>query len=90
VTAGRRSGTADRSRALPFTVALRDWFPLPHEDAAMERSPERSSGTGKPTQKSANEAREGVVGHNVRYVLLFGLAGAIVAFAVVYGYFFAH
>jgi hypothetical protein len=89
VTAGRRSGTADRSRALKLTVALRDCFP-PHEDAAMERSPERSSGTGKPTQKSANEAREGVVGHNVRYMLLFGLAGVIVAFAIVYGYFFAH
>jgi len=54
------------------------------------RSAERSSGTGKPIEKSANEAREGVVGHNVRYMLLFGLAGVIVAFATVYGYFFAH
>ncbi len=54
------------------------------------RSAEQSSGTGKPIEKSANEAREGVVGHNVRYMLLFGLAGVIVAFAIVYGYFFAH
>jgi len=64
---------------------------LLHQDAAMEpRSAEQSSGTGKPIEKSANEAREGVVGHNVRYMLLFGLAGVIVAFAIVYGYFFAH
>ena len=54
------------------------------------RSAEQSSGTGKPTEKSADEAREGVVGHNVRYMLGFGLAGAILAFAIVYGYFFAH
>ena len=54
------------------------------------RSPEQSSGSGKPMQKSANHAREGVVGHNVRYMLVFGLAGVIVAFAIVYTYFFAH
>jgi hypothetical protein len=41
-------------------------------------------------EKSADEASEGVVGHNVRYMLVFGLAGVILAFAIVYGYFFAH
>jgi hypothetical protein len=41
-------------------------------------------------EKSADEARESVVGHNVRYMLGFGLAGVILAFAIVYGYFFAH
>ena len=41
-------------------------------------------------EKSANEAREGVVGHNVRYMLVFGLTGVIVAFAIVYGYFFGY
>jgi hypothetical protein len=30
------------------------------------------------------EARSGVTGHNVRYVLLYGLVGVVVAFAVVY------
>jgi hypothetical protein len=70
---------------------LRDCRPIPHEDAAMEsRSAEQSSGAGKPIEKSADEPREGVVGHNVRYVLGFGLAGVILAFAIVYGYFFAH
>jgi hypothetical protein len=42
-----------------------------------------------PAKKSADEAREGVTGHNVRYVLLFGLAGVIVAFIIVYAYYFA-
>jgi hypothetical protein len=37
-----------------------------------------------PVVKSANEAREGVTGHNVRYVLAFGVAGVVLAFAVVY------
>ena len=33
------------------------------------------------TKLPTNEARAGVTGHNVRYVLAFGLAGVIVAFA---------
>jgi hypothetical protein len=77
--------------ALTPAARLRDCFPILHEGAAMEpRFPEQSSGTRKPVEKSTNEAREGVVGHNVRYMLVFGLAGVIVAFAIVYGYFFAH
>jgi hypothetical protein len=36
---------------------------------------------------SKTEARQGVTGHNVRYVLGFGLTAIIVAFAVIY---FAH
>jgi hypothetical protein len=38
--------------------------------------------------KTATEARQGVTGHNVRYVLGFGVLAIIVAFAVVYGYYF--
>ncbi len=35
------------------------------------------------------DARQGVTGHNVRYVLGFGLAAVIVAFAVIlFSYFF--
>jgi hypothetical protein len=29
-------------------------------------------------------ARQGVTGHNVRYVLVFGIAGAIICFWIVY------
>jgi hypothetical protein len=36
----------------------------------------------------APRARQGVTGHNVRYVLGFGLVGIIVAFLVVYLIFF--
>jgi hypothetical protein len=38
--------------------------------------------------KSAIEAREGVTGHNVRYVLLVSLAGIIVAFGALWFYYF--
>jgi hypothetical protein len=37
-----------------------------------------------PTQ----EARQGVTGHNVRYVLGIGIAAVIVAFAVLYAIYF--
>jgi hypothetical protein len=35
----------------------------------------------KPEVVTTTEARAGVTGHNVRYVLLFGLGGVIVVFA---------
>jgi hypothetical protein len=37
--------------------------------------------------KSTDEARAGVTGHRVRYVLVFGLAGVILAFAALGVYF---
>jgi hypothetical protein len=37
-----------------------------------------------PTQR----ARQGVTGQNVRYVLGFGLAGAIIVFALIYWIYF--
>jgi hypothetical protein len=39
--------------------------------------------------RSAVEAREGVTGHNVRYVLGIGLAAIVIAFAVIYAVYFA-
>jgi len=36
-----------------------------------------------PTVLPTDEARQGVTGHNVRYVLGFGLAGAVIAFGVI-------
>jgi hypothetical protein len=33
-------------------------------------------------ERSTTEARQGVTGHNVRYVLLFGILGTVLAFAV--------
>ena len=46
-----------------------------------------ASAGGAPV-KSATEARQGVTGHNVRYVLGLGALAVIVAFAVIYGYYF--
>jgi hypothetical protein len=40
-----------------------------------------------PVVKSTDEARAGVTGHKVRYVLGFGLAGVILAFLVLGLYF---
>jgi Flp pilus assembly protein TadB len=39
-------------------------------------------------EQSQTEARAGVTGHNVRYVLVAGTAGVIVAFVIVWLYFF--
>ena len=46
---------------------------------------------GAPEQRRALskvEARQGVTGHNVRYVLGFGLAAVIIVFAAVYLFYF--
>jgi hypothetical protein len=40
------------------------------------------------TEISTTRARQGVTGHNVRYVLAFGLLGIVAAFAIVYVMFF--
>ena len=41
----------------------------------------------KSVVETTTEARAGVTGHNVRYVLIFGLGGVIVAFTVILMYF---
>lgn len=38
---------------------------------------------------TATQARQGVTGHNVRYMLGFGLAGVIVIFAIIWLVYFA-
>jgi hypothetical protein len=48
---------------------------------------DRTNTTSAPT-KTPTEARAGVTGHNVRYVLAFGLGGVIVLFAIVWVTFF--
>jgi hypothetical protein len=40
-----------------------------------------------PLVKPKNEARAGVTGHHVRYVLVFGLIGIILAFSLLALYF---
>jgi hypothetical protein len=38
--------------------------------------------------ETTTEARGGVTGHNVRYVLAFGLAGVIIAFLIIALYYY--
>ncbi len=42
-----------------------------------------------PLVKSSTEAREGVTGHSVRYVLIVSLCGIILLFAGLWLYFFS-
>lgn len=44
---------------------------------------DRNNAAASGPQKSATQARAGVTGHNVRYVLAFGLGGAIVVLGIV-------
>lgn len=55
-------------------------------------SPQDRTGFGRREPRTVvptEEARQGVTGHNVRYVLGIGIAAAIVAFAALYVIYFA-
>jgi len=63
---------------------------------AADRAPEYPPGAGEQVStgnyaatETRTEARQGVTGHNARYVLLFGTGGVIVAFALIYAVFWA-
>jgi len=43
----------------------------------------------EPVKRSTTQARQGVTGHNVRYVLAAGVAGVVVLFAIVYMIYFS-
>ena len=43
---------------------------------------------GEQTVETTTEARQGVTGHNVRYVLVWSTVGVIVSFVIVYSLFF--
>lgn len=57
---------------------------MPHPEP-LPRQPDELANTSSAT----NKVRQGVTGHNVRYVLLFGTAGAVLAFIFVYVAFFS-
>jgi hypothetical protein len=54
---------------------------VPDQIAPEYKEADRRSG---PNQENTERARAGVTGHNVRYVLSFGLLAVIIAFAIVY------
>jgi hypothetical protein len=43
---------------------------------------------GAQIVETTTEARQGVTGHNVRYVLAFGIGGVVVTFVILYFAFF--
>ena len=55
---------------------------------AMDFRIQRSPGEGDPIEKSATEARQGVTGHNVRYVLAISLGAAVLVLACLWLVFF--
>ena len=57
-------------------------MPSPAQEAQREQT-ERQR-----VELPAQNARQGATGHNVRYVLGFGLAAVIIAFAVIYSIYF--
>lgn len=67
----------------PREPLLRDPPPRPQKDEWSERE------TVHTTVVSAQDARDAAVGHNVRYVLAFGLAGIVIVFVAVYLAYFA-
>lgn len=54
---------------------------MPDRRAPEYKDADRRTGQGRV---SAERARAGVTGHNVRYVLGFGLAAVIIAFVIAY------
>jgi hypothetical protein len=51
-----------------------------YKEAERQAVPQQTSPPVVPTP----QARAGVTGHNVRYVLAFGIAAVVVAFLIVY------
>jgi Flp pilus assembly protein TadB len=69
-----------RSKVQELTLRTSVIVAAERRRSSMSASHDDEHRTVAPTQ----QARQGVTGHNVRYVLGFGLIGVIVVFAVVY------
>jgi hypothetical protein len=65
--------------------ALKDTFPA-SDPLSVEQPAPRDVGRAKAL--TTVDVRQGITGHNVRYVLFFGLAGATIALTLVYFLYF--
>ena len=65
-----------------------DRAPDYHDTADEAPTPPPALAGGVAPALEPNEARQGATHHNVRYVLGFGVAGVVIAFAIVYFAFF--
>ena len=61
--------------------------PRPGSAAPMAGTERDELATDDATS-ATNRTRQGVTGHNVRYVLLLGIVGVVIAFVLVYAAFF--
>jgi hypothetical protein len=61
--------------------ALKDTFPASDAVAMIEPA---GAPVERPVVENKVEARQGVTGHNVRYVLAYGIAGTVIAFIIIY------
>ncbi len=68
-------------REAALDAALKDSFPASDPIALEQPAPPEPE---QPLRVPTVRARQGVTGHNVRRVLLFGTMGVVVAFALIY------
>jgi hypothetical protein len=73
-----RSGARDNGA---LDEALSNTFPASDPVAILEPA---GSAPERPVVETETEARQGVTGHNVRYVLGYGIIGTIIAFVIIY------
>jgi hypothetical protein len=75
---------------LKVSGTLSGSFSLSRQESKAKSTRTKENGISAPddsehrTVVAKDRARQGVTGHHVRYVLGFGLAAVIVAFAVIY------
>ena len=79
---GSVTSPPDSRESLALDEALENTFPASDPVAALQ--PSRGRVPERPVVKREVDARQGVTGHNVRYVLGWGIAGAVIAFTVIY------
>jgi hypothetical protein len=77
--ASKGSGAPRRNGALDD--ALRNTFPASDPVAMLEPGGPQ---VDRPVVETELEARQGVTGHNVRYVLAYGIVGTVIAFIIIY------
>ena len=67
-------------------------FPRQHADSGNDQDMTHGNGGragSEPVERSTTQARQGVTGHNVRYVLTAGVLAVVVLFAIVYMIYFS-
>jgi hypothetical protein len=85
---GSISGLWNLARAFPVEESAVELERLMSPDTRAPEYQEVDQAAAQTSALPARRARQGVTGHNVRYVLGFGLVGVIVAFLIVYLIFF--